>query len=149
MGGGESVHLSRGILSVAFVEVDINYMYIYIAGSWGARAQLRGYADQLVRAGHTVTSTWLYEAEPEGVWADHGAKIAKRDLTAIDQSSLVLVSTKNPSTSGGYHVEMGYALGKYLQVWTVGPRDNGFQYLATRHFETWEECLNVLCRASQ
>mgnify|MGYP001614353403 FL=1 len=121
-------------------------MYIYIAGSWGAREQLRKYADRLAAAGHVITANWLTTTEPEGVWADRGQEIAKRYLTAIDRSSLILVSTKNPSTSGGYHVEMGYALGKYLQVWTVGPRYNGFQYLAKRHFDTWDECLNVLCR---
>ena len=121
-------------------------MYIYIAGSWGSRAQLRGYADQLKAAGHTITADWLYAVEPEGTWADAGVEIAKRDLTAIDRSSLILVSTQSPSTSGGYHTEMGYALGKYQQVWTVGPRYNGFQYLAKRHFDTWPECLEVLCR---
>lgn len=121
-------------------------MYIYIAGSWSARKQLREYAERLKAAGHIITADWLYSAEPEGAWPDEGAEIAKRDLKAIDGSTLVLVSTKHPSTSGGYHTEMGYALGKYQQVWTVGPRYNGFQYLAKRHFETWPECLAVLCR---
>ena len=121
-------------------------MYIYIAGSWGARGRLRQTAEQLKAAGHTVTADWLYAEEPEGTWADAGLDIAQRDLTAIDRSSLVLVDLKQPSTSGGYHVEMGYALAKYIQTWTVGPRYNGFQYLSTRHYETWDECLEVLCR---
>ena len=121
-------------------------MYIYIAGSWGTRIQLRGHAERLKQAGHVITADWLWAVEPEGAWSDGGFKIAKRDLTAIDSSSLVLVSLTAPSTTGGYHVEMGYALGKYQQVWTVGPRYNGFQYLAKRHFETWEACLEVLCR---
>jgi hypothetical protein len=120
-------------------------VYIYIAGSWGARERLRKVADLLKAGGHNITADWLYITDPEGEWADAGQMIAKRDLTAIDRSSLVLVDTRNPSTSGGYHVETGYALGKYFQVWIVGPRINGFQYLATRHYETWEECLNTLC----
>lgn len=105
---------------------------IYLAGRYGRRLEIKGYADQLRAAGHTVTSRWLdsehaaFDAAP--TW-EQMLDWAENDLSDINDADVFVAFTESPDSPfarGGRHVEFGYALatGKYMIV--VGPCENIF-----------------------
>jgi hypothetical protein len=123
-------------------------MRIYIAGAYAARDVLRGEKEFFEAKGHTVTSTWLQGTRaitpgtvgtsPESSLADV-KQHAIDDLAQVAESDAVVLYTAEalvrlePSlaeallTSGGRHVEMGYALAMGIPVVVVGPQENIFQ----------------------
>lgn len=85
--------------------------------------------------GHVVTSQWIFQSEPVGMGPDQmitraGIEKATRhalmDLEDISMSQMVAICTEVPSTTGGYHVELGYALAKDKLIMVIGPRMNVF-----------------------
>ena len=51
-----------------------------------------------------------------------------------------MVLTGQPSSTGGYHVETGYAIALMKTVGVVGPQRNFFHSLCGQ-FDTWEDCI--------
>lgn len=102
-------------------------MRIYTAASWAIRDKIKFYIDILLDCpGVGVGATW--------VWGDDGDLYplyfsAASDLADIDAADVVLVFTEHPSTSGGFHVETGYALAKGKRVVIIGERINLFHHL--------------------
>ena len=122
-------------------------MNIYLAGRYGRRLELLGYAAQLVDLGHHVTSRWL-DGEHEAI--DATASVgeqrtwAAEDFSDIDSSSVLIAFTEEPGVGGrgGRHVETGYALGCGKMVEVVGPVENVFHTLPqVRRWETWADLL--------
>jgi hypothetical protein len=117
---------------------------VYIAARFDIRDQLlHDVVRPLHAAGHSVTSRWVSadSAEPvldaNDLATDISAGIipGTECLEDIKQADVVAVFTDAPSSTGGYHVELGYALGLGKRIEIVGPALNVFHALPqiTRH----------------
>lgn len=117
---------------------------VYVAARFDTRDQLlRDVVQPLHAAGHEVTSRWLCAASDEPVLdandlaADLSAGVVPGTecLDDIKRADAVVVFTSAPSSTGGYHVEFGYALGLDKLIEVVGPPLNVFHALpsVTRH----------------
>lgn len=110
----------------------------YIAGRYDRRTDLLHYAQFLECFGHTSTARWLTGAHEkpglegsstDGYTADELAAFAIDDLFDIADADVLIAFTESPDvgfTSGGRHVEFGYALALGLDVAIIGPRENVF-----------------------
>jgi hypothetical protein len=128
---------------------------VYVAARFDTRDRLlEEVVLPLHAAGHEVTSKWLLAASDEPVLdADDLAKDVSAGvvpgtecLDDIKRADAVVVFTDAPSSTGGYHVEFGYALGLGKRIEVVGPPLNVFHALpsVTRHatvadfLEAWD-----------
>jgi hypothetical protein len=118
----------------------------YLAASWKRKDEMCAIRQELVNMGHRVTARWLDVDEtviPEGGVSEHPyteALHASMDITDIVMSDETLVFTGVPSTTGGYHTELGIAIGQQKRITIIGPRENVFQTLALlKKFDTWED----------
>ena len=121
-------------------------MRVYIAAPYAARNQCRAFAVVLRSEGIEVTSTWLEETTeisastvgPASAIADEQVALhAHADLWDIDQADALVLLTESvaetgthPSTTGGRHIETGYAIGRGLEVLVVGEPENVFHRAA-------------------
>lgn len=101
---------------------------------------MRQYRDELTAMGHLVTSRWIdedwsFEPNFDGTGSEHKGL---KDLEDIGMAFHVLFFTDVPSTTGGYHVEFGYALGRGRTLSIIGPFLNIFHKQAHYHFQDWE-----------
>jgi hypothetical protein len=108
-------------------------MLIYLAASWPQRMAMREIAKGLSEIGHTVTSHWIHSESPTGMDATDVAadpirarQGSNRDLLDIGYAELIAVFTDVPSSTGGLHVEFGYALAGTKPIHIIGPRLNVF-----------------------
>lgn len=121
-------------------------MKVYLAGRYDRRLELLGYAGQLGRH-HLSTARWLTGAHEGATDPETLVRYAAEDLEDIDRSDVLVVFTEDPSighTSGGRHVEMGYALASDIEVVVVGPIENIFHHLVEAEgsrYDTWAEAL--------
>jgi hypothetical protein len=117
---------------------------VYIAARFDTRARLlEEVVAPLQEAGHQVTSRWLHEHNansvlgPEELASDVSAGVipGTECLEDIKRADVVVVFTTEPSSTGGYQVETGYALGLDKPIQVVGPVLNVFHTLPaiTRH----------------
>lgn len=127
-------------------------MKFYLAGRPFRRDVLRSAADELMSAGHDVTSSWLWEigGEADGVRLDYGSsacnQIAYRDLREIDAADVLVHFSEERGSAqrgGGRFVEVGYSIAKGKQVVNVGHIENIFLGI-TRCCPTWEDAKRVL-----
>jgi hypothetical protein len=119
-------------------------MKIYLAASWPQRERMRTITTQLGALGHIVTSNWIRSDDPLGmgpadIARDPGKAVlgCKRDLIDIADADLVAVFTDVPSSTGGFHVEYGYALALPRAIDIIGPKPNVFYAIGSdyiRHF---------------
>lgn len=123
-------------------------MRIYLAGSWAARKELQEMRDKLIAADIEVTSRWLDWPGPlpGETKADEWRRSALWDLADIDKAEAVLIVTTTPSTHGGFHTELGYAMGSGKPVAVIGPRPSNFfmlhrivQFESVEHFIEFQE----------
>ena len=122
---------------------------IYLAASYGRRAELAVYAEQLEARGYAVTSRWLIDGEDDTSSAAlRGyAQMALDDIDAADWFVCFLDTPEAGYLTGGKHVELGYALARRKLVYLVGDqRENVFHHLVTR-FRDWPSFLDS-CRAN-
>lgn len=104
-------------------------MRIYLAAGYTAHPHMREIRDRLAEFGHTVTSRWIAGDHAATSPAD-GEAFALDDMDDIDAAVCLVCFTHWPSTTGGRHVELGYALGLGHLVILVGPVENIFQTCA-------------------
>jgi len=106
---------------------------VYVAAASYRQREARNVYRRLARHGLEVTGTWVFKRSLGEV--DTFPTEAARDLIQIQEADLVLTLTENPRarrpkyTTGGRHVECGYALGKGKPLVVVGPKENVFHYL--------------------
>jgi nucleoside 2-deoxyribosyltransferase len=126
-------------------------MKIYLAATYSRHAEMRGYRSELQNLGHKVTSRWI-DVGGEVMGAAGlasvpatGAGYAEHDLEDIRAADVVIVFTDVPSSTGGLHVELGYAFGLGKQVIISGPRTNVFHALPeAKWYPGWAETLRAL-----
>jgi nucleoside 2-deoxyribosyltransferase len=127
-------------------------MNIYLAASWAQREVMRDRRTDLEALGHKVTSRWIDSEDESGMGPDEiasspdsAAAGAWVDIYDIDRSELVVVFADVPSSTGGYHFEFGFAIGRGKNVAAVGPNLNVFFSLPlVGNFPNWPEFLRWL-----
>lgn len=98
-----------------------------------------GYAKQLERMGHAVTSRWITgvheipgKREGDDYTVEERAHFSAEDLKDLDEAECIVGFTEfpdAPANKGGRHVEFGYAIAKGKMLYVVGPRENVFHCL--------------------
>lgn len=107
-------------------------MRIYLTARWARRDEMKLHRQELQKLGHEVTSRWLDEVD--GVSPADAAAV---DLNDIDDAEALIVFTDAPDvgySTGGRHVEMGYAIGIGRHICVIGPRENVFHHLPQMNF---------------
>lgn len=110
---------------------------IYLAGRYGRRQELRGYAEWLKSFGSEVTSRWLYsdhEMDDDAPDDDESRRFAREDYEDVMSADWLVAFTESPGEvpgrgRGGRHVELGLALASHHRVFVVGHRENVFCHL--------------------
>lgn len=115
-----------------------------MAGSFAARERLRQIRERLRSMGYTVHSQWLDETTE--CWGNPHACLLQmtRDITDINGSDMIILDTIDVTTYGNSYTEWGVGLGRMMRKYLVGPPRNHYHYLATRLFDTWDECIGFL-----
>jgi nucleoside 2-deoxyribosyltransferase len=117
-------------------------MRAYLAAPYAARAQVRQYAEELEAIGYTVTSTWLtedHDINPGTVGAataladEDVDRHASTDFADIRRSDVLVLITESvaelvggTATTGGRHIETGFAIALDKHVVVVGTPENVF-----------------------
>ena len=126
---------------------------VYLAAGYDQQEKMRVWRKVLEdRMNIVVTSRWIdvKESNPmqeQAIAADEeaAASYCRHDLYDIDRADIFVMSTDTPSTSGGRHTELGYALARDKAVFIVGPRENIFQAgEGVLHFATWDDLCAYL-----
>lgn len=144
---------------------------IYLAARYSRREELCGYRSQLEAMGHAVTSRWLngkHQIDSSGKpIGDSGEALvedddnsthvksaalresfAKEDLQDVLSADLLIAFTEIPRSGhsrGGRHVEFGVALGTFMPIMIVGPRENIFCWLPQINvFDSFEAARKAL-----
>ena len=116
-------------------------MRIYLAASFAEKDRMREIARLLREKGHAVSSTWhdlelpagmrQADIEADPVTATHHGR---QDLSEVRAAEALVLFTEAPTTTGGKHVEHGYALGLGKRLVIVGSPENVFQVAADQLF---------------
>ena len=116
-------------------------MRIYLAGSFKAQERLRDIRRRIEIIGHECASCWLDESKTAEI-----VQCAKRDISDISKSNLLILDMFDKHTSGGCEVEfgIGLALNYRMKLYVVGPKRNIFHELCDMHFDNWDDCLQYL-----
>lgn len=118
-------------------------MRIYLTARFGRRDEMRQHRETLKAIGHEVTSRWLDEAD-----CVPPRQAAMVDVDDLIQSECVIVFTETSEagyTTGGRHVELGFAIATTLPILMVGPRENVFCHLdCVNNFETMQQAVEFL-----
>ena len=118
-------------------------MKIYVAAPYAARPMVAEFLGQIAAAGHEPICRWADGTHPVGqagnaseATLDERITWGEDDLEDIDRSHAVIVFTAEAAgippeqaTSGGRHIETGYAIGKGKLVILVGQPENIFHWL--------------------
>lgn len=101
-------------------------MNIYLSARFGRQEEMKAIREEILDSGHYCTSRWL--DEKPGTSERDAALI---DLKDIDESDCVVFFTETPDvgyTTGGRHVELGYAIANKKFIYLIGPRENVFYH---------------------
>ena len=100
-------------------------MKIYLAGAWGTNEYMGKVRNSLRRIGHEVTSRWIdvQEVKPGSSGAPHAGIT---DIEDIERADALACFTVNPSTTGGFFHEFGYAMGLRKKLFVIGEPLNIF-----------------------
>lgn len=105
---------------------------VYIAAPFSGREAAREMKRRLEQRGHVVTSTWIeaHTKQLSELRPIDCASEAQQDLQGIDRAGVVVfINNAGPSTSGGMHLEFGYALAKKKEILILGLPTSVFHYL--------------------
>lgn len=120
----------------------------YLAASINSRDLMRQYKRELEDLGHIVTSRWIEDFPTEPNFGSEEAEHkGRKDFEDISLAWCLLLFTEVPSSTGGYNVELGYALAKGRTVIVIGPYTNIFQKQCNMRFETWEQFKGLYLNA--
>ena len=115
--------------------LDSKPQKIYVAAPLPNKVLARKFANELIFAGFGVTSRWLDRDFSRRKTLDWSASVAiDEEMGAIDVEDVLMADTlvilaNEPSSSGGYHVELGIFLGaRKTNIIVVGERSNVFYW---------------------
>lgn len=121
-------------------------MKIYLASRYSRREELCKYRDELVAAGHEVTSSWLdtnWRPNEEGASAappEYRREWAQKDFNDVRAAGCLIYFASGTRGRGGCHVEVGIALGIQSTVVVIGEPENLFHFLPNViRVESWEK----------
>lgn len=132
---------------------------VYIAAPYAARSQVAEHLKELETIGFKTQCRWAdgtHEFGPEGAAfsADptERARWAMEDISDIDDCDIVVAFTAaailplpervSRGTSGGRHIETGYAIAKRKTVILIGDPENVFHWLPTVWLaKDWHEAV--------
>lgn len=105
---------------------------VYLSASMRMVEQMRLTARNLRQLGLDVVSTWHDEPartdDPDG-WGPIAEEMALRCLSDLEAADAVIMFSRAPSSTGGAHLEVGYAMALGRRVVVVGPRPSIFYHL--------------------
>ena len=116
---------------------------IYVAASMPAQVKAMRLALELIDSGFLVTSRWLrkdFSDKPDQYerWHDYcnyEELWGEQDLEDLAAADTLVILADSPSSSGGYHVELGFFLGAgKTNVVVVGDRPNVFYWTRNVRF---------------
>lgn len=137
----------------------------YLAAPYVARDWVRAQASALDSVGWVSSSSWAYETHEISAGtidtapqrsAEQVRKHVDMDLEDVARSHALVLFTENylrkhietdlPMTSGGRHIETGYAMCLGLDIVVVGEPENIFHRggAYTQIVEDWDEALWLL-----
>ena len=126
-------------------------MKLYLAASFGRRAELAKYAADLLFLGHPVTSRWLFEEQKDNC-QEARERYADIDLEDVRSADVLVLWTNyrnTPSLRNGRMIEAGYAMGLGKPVWIVGPRENLFlEHRRVLQFDDFDSVVEHLSNES-
>lgn len=104
---------------------------IFVSAATNNQHQALQVAMRLMKLGFEVTARWLefdFNEENSNPRREDGLNVewGKKDLDDLIAADTLLVLANTPSTSGGYHVELGYFLGSGKNIVVFGERRNVF-----------------------
>jgi hypothetical protein len=98
---------------------------------------------QLEGMGIECTSRWMDEEPGVQRGSEDYIGFGEKDIQDINRSNVVVVLNDVPSSTGGLHTELGYALAKNKHVVLVGQRRSPFDFIPL-HKETWVAAMAYL-----
>jgi len=114
-------------------------MEVYLASRYSRHKELQGYAHELMNAGHSITSRWIWgnhQIDDEGLSVEakrsERVRFAEEDYSDLMSSEVCISFTEEPRSTnsrGGRHVEFGMAIASNLRCVVVGPAENVFHCL--------------------
>lgn len=145
---------------------------VYLAAPYGTRDSLAQAATAIRDLGFVVVSSWLEEpfrmtpgstGPAPDLKAETLLPIAVRNLVEVASADVLVMMGPDTwsgddaplelaaggSTSGGRHLEMGYALACDLPVINVGAPENIFSRTLATVADSWEDALELLVLTSQ
>jgi hypothetical protein len=123
---------------------------VYISSSMTDKAAVKQFADKLSLHQIRVTSTWHDDGAHD--WkpgdAESARSVAKKCLTEILEADWFVQFSESPSTLGGMHYEMGFAVGLRKLIILIGKPVMPFQYLpCVKYCKTFDEFMFGLMAA--
>lgn len=118
-------------------------MKIYISAAREEKHKAAELAAELHRAGHTIADKW-YELDlpptDEGEEWLTAARIARRQIDAIEDSDLLVYFSPPIGMGRGCHIELGFAMGLGIETHIIGKRPlrSNFEECATRYDDAQE-----------
>lgn len=108
---------------------------IYVAAPTNRQHEALRVAFDLQCRGFEVTSSWLtfdfnlQRPSDDAAEAERCRFWGQKDVEDLERADTLLLMAEYPSTSGGYHVELGYFLGAHRSnILVVGNRPNVFYH---------------------
>ena len=130
-------------------------MKIYLASSFSLKQRVEEVSERLKKAGHTITVEWwnkdfkkAFGLISDDKWykLDDIILISKKNFKGIDDADvLIIVCPKIESKKyNGANVELGYAIGKYKHVISLGRLERSAMYLGVKRIYNIEDLIEYL-----
>ena len=121
-------------------------MKVYIAGKYELRGELLKVAGEIRDLGHSVESSWLWNADDDLDWRVE----AQKDIVDLMNCDLLVYDNEHAALKGTYW-EVGFVAGLdqgvgKLQIHRIGAEQMIFDHLANWSHGSWEEFLTWLQR---
>ena len=121
--------------------VPVKPRVVFLAGSYDSKDALKLVRDKInAIPKFRVQASWL-----DG---DIGSEeeIAVKNLNEVGDADVFILDTFLPSTTGGYHVELGAAFCTGAVTYRVGPVRNIYHRLTMHEVQDWESLYTRLKR---
>lgn len=122
-------------------------MKFYLTARFERKNEVAGFAEDLARLGHEVTSRWItVEIDPgtnlsDPIWPE----LAKQDVDDIRRADAMICLTETSGGGGARHAEFGLGLGLGKQIYIVGNVEHLFHTLPQlKVYPVWEALLRAL-----